>query len=131
MTTGVENDTSSTVSDDSAEEYKTAYFDNLIENLLKSYEDDEEIDIKELYHKVVMRASKAYSNTKLMSEDKLWEKLIDKADTFSDMHPNIANTETAFQHAMRSNNELILGIINNMLESDNDDHDDDDDDDAK
>ena len=105
--------------------YKTGYFDNLVKSLLQSFEDEEELNIKDLHNMVIKRASKSYANIKLMENDKLWQKLVDKADNFIDNNPNIVDTETAFRHAMRCNKELILGIINRMLDSDMTDDDED------
>ena len=56
--------------------YKTGYFDNLVESPLKPYEDEEEINIKDLHNMVIKRASKSYANIKLMENDKFGKSLL-------------------------------------------------------
>ena len=111
------------------EEYKTAFFEKLVEDVLKPYDEDEEVDPKEVFHKLMKRASRQYADNKLMGDDKLWQKLADKADRFMESHSEVTDDATAFRHAMRCNKEIVKGVINRSLEYDDDDDEDNDDDD--
>lgn len=106
------------------EENEQDYFDILISRITEKYPD---LNSKCIYKMLVKKAKFYYNECAEMKEDKLWETISEKADSYKELNEDInPSDEAAFEYAMKKHKAVIIEKIKNNIEYESEEDSEDD-----